>query len=153
MKPLYLCALLHLTLVTTMASAQSTNQDTTTRVSTGEPDTSMIHAKAMVDTAFPGGSHAWLRFLNKTLRYPDNAVNDNIMGTVVVQFTVHADSTVSDVQAISGPTDGGLRKEAARLVGLSGKWIPAVENGVQVSSIKQVPIRFLLIEEPPHHRH
>jgi protein TonB len=123
--------------VATMASAQS-------------PDTSTIHAKAVVDSSFPGGSRAWLRFLNKTLRYPDKAVSKNIMGTVVVQFTVNADSTISDVRAIGGPTNGGLREESVRIVKLSGKWIPNVENGVSINSIKQVLIWFRLMDEPSH---
>jgi protein TonB len=129
MKPL-LITLVFLGLAT-LAGAQS-------------PDTSMIHAKAVVDSSFPGGSPAWLHFLNKTLRYPDKAVNKNIMGTVVVQFTLNADSTITDVEAISGPTDGGLRQEAVRIVKRSGKWIPNIENGAPVSSIKQVLIWFRL---------
>ena len=33
-------------------------------------------------------------------------------GTVVVDFVVHPDSTVSDIQAVSGPKKGGLRDSA-----------------------------------------
>jgi hypothetical protein len=36
-----------------------------------------------------------------------------------VQFIVNTDSTISDVQAISGPKKGGLREESVRVITLS----------------------------------
>jgi protein TonB len=47
--------------------------------------------KVEILSEYPGGQAAWLRYLNKTLRYPDKAVDKNIMGTVIVQFTVDTD--------------------------------------------------------------
>jgi protein TonB len=140
MKPIYLT--LFLTAFTSCAQAQKFDSGSNPYYA---PDSSLVQANAMVDTAYPGGLKAWLRFLNKRLRYPDKAVNKNIMGTVWIQFTVNADSTVSDVAAVSGPTDGGLREEAARLVTVSGHWIPRTENGVPVTSIRRVPIVFKLM--------
>lgn len=40
------------------------------------------------ESEYPGGTDQWLRFLNKTLRYPDNAVKNKIEGTVLVQFII-----------------------------------------------------------------
>jgi protein TonB len=102
-------------------------------------------AKAQkVEASFPGGDSAWMRFLNHTLRYPDDAVNNEIMGTVIVSFTVNTDSTISDVQAASGPKKGGLREEAVRVINLSSKWVPATDNGTPIKSIKKEPIKFVL---------
>ncbi|HEV3414018.1 MAG TPA: energy transducer TonB [Puia sp.] len=97
------------------------------------------------DISYPGGDTAWLRYLNHTLRYPDDAVNKEIMGTVIVSFTVNADSTISDIQAISGPKKGGLREEAVRVITLSKKWVPATENGVPLKSATKQPIVFKLV--------
>jgi len=95
--------------------------------------------------SFPGGDTAWLHFLSHTLRYPDDAVNNEIMGTVMVSFTVNTDSTISDIQAISGPKKGGLREEAVRVITLSKKWVPATENGVPLKSATKQPIVFKLV--------
>jgi len=100
--------------------------------------------KVEIESEFPGGAAAWLRYLNKNLRYPDDAVNNEIQGTVVVQFIVDKEGNVSDVQAISGPDNGGLREEAIRVIKKSGRWTPAVQNGRQVKSYKKQPIVFKL---------
>jgi len=100
--------------------------------------------KVEIESEFPGGAGAWLRYLNKNLRYPDDAVNNEIQGTVVVQFIVDKEGNVSDVQPISGPENGGLREEAVRVIKRSGKWTPAVQNGRQVKSYKKQPIVFKL---------
>jgi protein TonB len=109
-----------------------------------EEDYDKTFTKVEIESEFPGGSAAWLRYLNKNLRYPDDAVNNEIQGTVVVQFIVDKEGNVSDVQPISGPENGGLRDEAVRVIKRSGKWTPAVQNGRQVKSYKKQPIVFKL---------
>lgn len=109
-----------------------------------DEDYDKTFTKVEIESMFPGGAQAWLRYLNKNLRYPDDAVNNEIQGTVVVQFIVDKEGNVSDVQAISGPDNGGLREEAVRVIKKSGKWTPAVQNGRQVKSYKKQPIVFKL---------
>jgi protein TonB len=109
-----------------------------------EEDYDKTFTKVEIESEYPGGAAAWLRYLNKNFRYPDEAVNNEIQGTVVVQFIVDKEGNVSDVQAISGPSDGGLREEAVRVIKKSGKWTPAVQNGRQVKSYKKQPIVFKL---------
>ena len=109
-----------------------------------EEDYDKTFTKVEIESEYPGGPAAWLRYLNKNFRYPDEAVNNEIQGTVVVQFIVDKEGNVSDVSAISGPTDGGLRDEAVRVIKKSGKWTPAVQNGRQVKSYKKQPIVFKL---------
>jgi protein TonB len=109
-----------------------------------EEDYDKTFTKVEIESDFPGGAGAWLRYLNKNLRYPDDAVNNEIQGTVVVQFIVDKEGNVSDVNAIGGPESGGLREEAVRVIKKSGKWIPAVQNGRQVKSYKKQPIVFKL---------
>jgi protein TonB len=109
-----------------------------------EEDYDKTFTKVEIESEYPGGSAAWLRYLNKNFRYPDDAVNNEIQGTVVVQFIVDKEGNVSDVNAISGPESGGLREEAVRVIKKSGKWTPAVQNGRQVKSYKKQPIVFKL---------
>jgi periplasmic protein TonB len=102
--------------------------------------------KVEVDASFPGGPAAWLRFLNKNLRSPDEAISNGISGKVVVQFIVDKEGNVSDVVAVSGPEQGGLREEAVRVIKKSGKWTPALQNGRYVKAYRFQPVIFQIGE-------
>lgn len=98
-----------------------------------------------IESEYPGGMAAWSRFLNKYLRYPQEAQDQGVQGMVVVQFIVDREGNVSDVEAVSGPME--LRAEAVRVIKKSGKWTPAVQNGNKVKSYKKQPIGFKLNDE------
>lgn len=98
--------------------------------------------KVEIESEYPGGIAAWMRYLKRNFRYPEDALTNELQGTVMVQFIVDKEGMVSDVQVVSGPTLGGLREEAMRVIRLSGKWIPAIQNGRKVRSYKQQPIIF-----------
>jgi protein TonB len=134
-KPL-IAGFLLLALATTHANAQKVPAKDTVVVD------SRIFTRAEIDARYPGGDTAWIYFLNHNLRYPDEAVNNKIQGMVIVQFVVNKDSTISDVKAIVGPDKGGLREEAVRVITLSGRWVPAKQNGDAVRAYKQQPVIF-----------
>lgn len=110
-----------------------------------EEDWDKTFTKVEIESEYPGGSAAWQRYLNKTLRYPQDAIDNEVQGTVVIQFIVDKEGNVSEVEAISGPEE--LRSEAVRVIKKSGKWTPAVQNGRQVKSYKKQPIVFRLETE------
>jgi len=110
-----------------------------------EEDYDKTFTKVEIESDYPGGQGAWARYLNKTLHYPDEAINNESQGTVIVQFIVDKEGNVSDVQAVGGSTsDQSLKDEAVRVIKKSGKWTPAVQNGRQVKSYKKQPIVFKL---------
>jgi len=111
-----------------------------------EDDYEKTFTKVEIESTYPGGMEAWKRYLNKNFRYPDEAQNNEIQGVVVVQFIVDKEGNVSDVQAVSGPEQGGLREEAVRVIRRSGKWTPAIQNGNRVKSYKNQPITFRMGE-------
>jgi protein TonB len=110
-----------------------------------EEDWDKTFTKVEIESEYPGGAAAWQRYLNRNLRYPQEAIDNEIQGAVVVQFIVDKEGNVSDVEAISGPNE--LRAEAVRVIKKSGKWTPAVQNGRQVKSYKKQPIVFRLESE------
>lgn len=110
-----------------------------------DEDDDRIILKVEIESEYPGGAMAWQRFLNKNVRYPEQAVEQEIQGPVVVQFIVDKDGNVSDVVAVSGPDE--LRAEAVRVIKKSGKWTPAIQNGNKVKSYKKQPIVFRLANE------
>lgn len=103
--------------------------------------------KVEIESEYPGGMPAWLRYLNRNFRYPTDALNNEIQGTVVVQFIVDKEGNVSDVQAVSGPEAGGLREEAVRVIKASGLWTPAIQNGRKVKSYKKQPVIFKMVAQ------
>lgn len=131
---LLLTAFLFLFILHTQAQ-QTPSQDTTKE---------LTFTKIEIESEFPGGQRAWIQFLNKNLRYPDDAISNEIKGTVIVQFVVDSSGVLSDIKAISGPTRGGLREEAVRVIKASGNWTPATQNGRKVKSYKKAPIEFKL---------
>jgi len=100
-----------------------------------------------LDAKFPGGMAAWIRFLQKNMRYPDDAASNEKGGQVIVQFVVDKDGNVSDVQAISGPEGYGLREEAIRVIRKSGKWSPGIQVGGAVKSYKRQRVTFQFAKE------
>lgn len=108
-----------------------------------EPDNS-IREKVDIESTYPGGLKAWKRFLIKTFRYPVEAQQRNIAGTVLIKFVVDKGGNVSDIQALSGPEE--LRAEAIRVISKSGRWIPAMKNDSVVNSYKYQQILFQLSE-------
>jgi len=110
-----------------------------------EEDYDKTFTKVEIESELHGGSAAWMRYLNKNFRYPQDAIDNEIQGTVVVQFIVDKEGNVSDVEAVSGPSE--LRDEAVRVIKKSGKWTPAIQNGRQVKSYKKQPIVFRLETE------
>ncbi|HTQ66647.1 MAG TPA: M56 family metallopeptidase [Puia sp.] len=114
-----------------------------TRDQATKESTEKIYSKVEVESDFPGGPEAWRNFIYKTLHYPDDAINKEIQGDVLVQFVIDKKGNVSDVKAISGPKE--LRAESVRVIEQSsGKWIPAMEGGQKVAAYKLQPIKYRL---------
>lgn len=103
-----------------------------------------VFSKVEIESSYPGGGNAWMEYMIRTFRYPMEAQRKGIQGTVVLQFIVDKEGNVSNVEAVSGPTEGGLRKEAIRVIKQSGKWMPALQDGRPVKSYKKQPIIFML---------
>lgn len=103
-------------------------------------DNDLTFTKVEVESEFPGGVNAWISFLQNNLKYPKKALRKNITGTVVLQFIVNKDGTVSDIEAISGPEE--LWESAINTLKKTPNWIPAYQNGRKVRSYKKQPINY-----------
>ena len=89
---------------------------------------------------FPGGMNAWYNYLGHNVNYPEWAMRRGIRGTVVVKFVVEANGTITNVKAVSGPSQ--LWESAIDVIRKSPKWLPSRRNGVPVKSDKSQPINF-----------
>lgn len=92
---------------------------------------------------FPGGEKAMYEFMNKNIHYPPVAQEEGIQGTVVVQFTIAKDGSVTGAKAVRSPHES-LSNEAVRMVMSMPKWTPGRNNGQAVKVNYTLPVRFKL---------
>jgi TonB family protein len=92
---------------------------------------------------FPGGTKSLYDFIYKNIEYPAMARENNIEGTVHIQFVVNIDGSVSDITVLRGPGEG-LNNEAIRVVGMLPKWKPGKQRGKAVPVYFTLPIKFKL---------
>jgi periplasmic protein TonB len=82
-------------------------------------------------------------YLQKHLRYPDAARENNIEGRVVVQFVVNEDGSIGNAVIKKG-IGGGCNEEALRVVRAMPKWKAGMQNGRAVKVYYTLPITFML---------
>lgn len=90
---------------------------------------------------YPGGIEALHMFLARTVEYPEPARVNNIQGTVLVEFIVETDGSVSNVK-VKIPVHPTLDSAAVRAVRQLPNWKPALNQGVPERCYYQVPISF-----------
>ena len=103
---------------------------------------SVTYRQPEVTEAFIGGERVWQAYLKKQLNYPKAAKENKIEGTVVIEFTIHINSTISDLKVFKS-VEKSLDEEALRLIG-NGRWIPAIHNGRHVNYRVRREIEFRL---------
>lgn len=95
--------------------------------------------------SFPGGQQAWMNFLNKYLRTPDE-LEAGQKRTVLVRFAVGEDGSITKFEIVQS---GGAAfdNEVIRVLKKMPKWKPAVQNGQNVSVMFTQPVTFVAYEE------
>lgn len=88
--------------------------------------------------------YEWQIFLNRTLRYPQDAVNKNKMGKVLVEITVDENGNAVEYNVAQGAYPS-LDAEAIRVLELfQPEFTPAEKDGKKVKIKVQLPITFRL---------
>jgi protein TonB len=95
---------------------------------------------------FPGGISELGKYLQKNLRYPAQARNQNVQGKVFVAFVVGPDGTIKDVTIAKG-IGYGCDEEAKRVVSTMPKWKPGRQSGRNVPVRYSLPISFTLQQQ------
>lgn len=92
---------------------------------------------------FPGGMKELLKFLQDNLKYPENAMKNNVQGQVIVQFVVEKDGTLTEFK-VARSVDPDLDAEALRVLQTMPKWKPGMQRGKIVRVKFTVPVSFKL---------
>ena len=95
--------------------------------------------------SFPGGAAALMQYFASNISYPVVAKELGIQGSMVVQFIVGKDGSISQAKVVKS-VDPSLDNEAVRVVSSMLKWVPGMQNGQAVNVKYTIPVPFKLDE-------
>lgn len=99
-------------------------------------------AEPIVHLASPiGGMRAYNKYLDNNVRYPQEALQNNVKGKVKVEFSVKTDGSLNDYKVVKS-LGHGCDEEVIRLIKDGPKWSPSTENGKPVESTVLVGVKF-----------
>lgn len=104
-----------------------------------------IREWAEVAPEFPGGYDAWISYLQKMLRIPDE-MESGLRKTVKVKFVVNTNGEITDAVVIqsAGPA---FDKEVLRVINRMPKWKPGKQKGKPVSVYFIQPVTFEAVND------
>jgi TonB family protein len=106
----------------------------------GQPTT---REKIGTEAIYPGGIEKFYEFIAKSVKYPHQARDKGLQGTVVLSFTINEKGEIEDLRVESAAYPI-LVKEALRVVRLTKNWTPATLAGEKISVKTTFPIKFSL---------
>lgn len=95
---------------------------------------------------YPGGSDAMRKEISNNLKYPDEAIEKQIEGTVYVSYVVNNMGDIEDIKVING-IGHGCDEEAMRLISLLRYERPR-NRGMKVRTTMRTRINFRLPQAP-----
>ncbi len=92
---------------------------------------------------FPGGEPELFKFMGRSIKYPQSALDHGISGIVYVRFTVGKTGELRNIELVRG-VQHSLDAESVRLITAMPNWTPAFYQGKPVDHWYNLPIRFTL---------
>lgn len=83
------------------------------------------------------------KYIDTSLRYPEQALKDGVEGRVIIKFVVNEDGSISDISIVRGISKE-CDAEAARVIKSMPHWKPGMQNGKAVRVFFTIPIIFRL---------
>ena len=100
-----------------------------------------------VQPTFEGGDlMKFAYWVNAQIKYPEEAIEKEITGRVLVEFFVETDGSVTFSQVLKSPHEV-LSNEVIRVIKLSPKWTPATVKGKAVKVKYAIPVNFQFANE------
>jgi TonB family protein len=109
-----------------------------------EKDKMGYYSRTEVSPAYKGGDGALSDYINNNIEYPQDAIDNNIEGTVSVQFVVDEQGNISNVKTIGNKVGYGLEEEAVKVVSRMPKWTAGQVKGKNVKTWRVLPITYKL---------
>lgn len=111
-----------------------------------EKDKDGVYSRAEKMPEYPGGEKALSTFVENNITYPDNAVDQNMEGTVTVSFVVDEKGKVVNPVATGNTIGSGLEDEAVKVVKQMPDWKPGMVKGKPVKTRLSLPVTFKLAD-------
>ena len=92
---------------------------------------------------YPGGLNGLLNDVNSIIKYPTNAVKNEIEGKVVVKYVVNKDGSIGEI-SLEKEADKELNEEAIRVIKSLQLWYPGFKNNKPVKVEFNQPFDFKL---------
>lgn len=97
------------------------------------------------DPEFPGGAEALKKFLARYLTTPENLEGGEKI-VVKIRFKVDKDGAVNTFEIVTSGGDN-FDNEVVRVCKKMPRWVPAIQNGINVPVSYVLPVTFIGIEE------
>lgn len=113
----------------------------TPTTASAQTDSEKVYNSCQVMPQFPGGEKAMMEFIATNLRYPQQAVKDDVQGMVLVDFVINTEGKATDpkiVRSLSPECDA----EVIRVVSLMPAWTPGQQDGKTVNVKYTLPVMF-----------
>ena len=93
---------------------------------------------------FQGGdiNTTFRRWMNERMVYPPMAASMGITGTVIVQFVIERDGSLTNIEVFNSSGDSSLDAEALRVIRQSPRWDAGKQGDVPVRVAFTLPIKF-----------
>lgn len=85
----------------------------------------------------------FLKYIEKEIKYPQEAIDKKIEGKVFVQFVIDKEGYIKEAKIAKG-IHPALDQEALRIVYSSPRWQPGTQRGHKVMVVQTFPIEFKL---------
>ena len=92
---------------------------------------------------FPGGLDKMYQFIASNVKYPTEAKEKGVSGTVMVSFVVERDGSISNPKVVKG-IGAGCDEEVLRVLKAMPKWKPGRVQNKTVRVQYTLPFRFSL---------
>ncbi|MCX6333385.1 MAG: TonB family protein [Bacteroidia bacterium] len=138
--------------ITDVLTSTTVNGDINDTVAYTEPAGDLVPVEKKVfivveePPVFPGGDGALLEYIGKNIAYPQEAIDNNVQGRIILKFVVTEDGSVGEIVLLKG-VDPLLDKEAVRVVGTLPRFKAGRQSGTPVSVWYSIPVLFQLIQQ------
>ena len=134
-----------------VTKSEESRKDSLKAIEEQENDKKQAQIKAKADSVmfvelapqFPGGAEALRQYISNNLKYPVDAINRKVQGTVVLNFIVEKDGSIRRI-IITKAVDPVLDFEAVRIISAMPHWQAAKLHGKPIAVMIVIPINFSL---------
>ena len=131
--------------ITAMAGIRKAEDQVVVKEKFEDADTDEIFMIVEEMPEFPGGNDLLSDYLEKNLKYPQEALKDKKQGRVFVSFVVEKDGSITGAKLMKN-VNKYLDEEAIRVISSMPKWKPGRQRGMNVRTTFVIPVVFKLPE-------